>query len=194
MRVVAAIEAQAASLPPAANESQAVAEAQELLPAVSAALTANPSNETTLLQTGNRPIAAAVLLANASGGSETGPAQIPSVLQTDPCWTTDVYGYEESTGDFAGVKVSINGWCGNGVSVTSHGPVSFQVWANGPYCSQDVSKTQGYAPGPAGPNVWYDASVSADIGISYVWGCAGIETYTAYAHVKGNGYYAGGGG
>jgi len=206
---LAAIENQAAALPVAGNASEAVAEAQELLPAVSAAIAANPSNQAALLQTGNQPIAAALLLAEAPsdgsiggtslasataglGGSGIGPAQIPSALQAaDPCWTTYVYGYEESLGDLAKVKVSIDGWCGNGVSVTSHGAVRFQVWDNGPYCAKDCSETQGYSPGPDGPHVWYDASISADIGITYVWGCAGITTYSAYADVKGNGYYDG---
>lgn len=173
------------------NVAQAREESYALVPAVRAALAADPHNASLLLATKNKPIAGALLVVQLSNVHRSSPAAemtswVTLIPQSSGCWSKNVVGtYNAAVYD---VSVTIEGWCGNGRQVTSAGNVDFHESSFGIYCLDDTQKSKGYSPGPLGAHQWYDASITADTGMSYVFGCATLGGIGAYAEVEGNGY------
>lgn len=108
------------------------------------------------------------------------------------CWgahTTADYVGASTSAWIAWRKVTENGWCGNGTSVTSINGATYQSDELGVYCWNDVEHNQGYKSGPAGPHVWWHAQNFAQLGGDYVFGCASLQTVAPTIEVKGNGFW-----
>jgi hypothetical protein len=79
-----------------------------------------------------------------------------------------------------------NGWCGNGTTITWHGgPAKVGPYAGGPYCVSGYSAPSAWDV----PFSWIHVGAFGELGVSYAFGCAGLEPMKAAVRVAANGYW-----
>jgi hypothetical protein len=101
-----------------------------------------------------------------------------------PAWNRFSWGWP---GTVAWIQVSINGWCGNGSSITWYGGASFPSWTWGPYCITNDQTNFSWDVAWS----WLHARHGGSDGISYPWGCAAIDGDKTVVRTAANGYWDG---
>jgi hypothetical protein len=82
------------------------------------------------------------------------------------------------------IEKTVSGWCGNGYSESDWG-WGHATYSWGPYCLASVNNLHGWDVYPT----WLHGIITADLGVSYPWGCAGISGGHAALRIAANGYH-----
>lgn len=94
--------------------------------------------------------------------------------------------YNTAIGTIAWVYTSMPVWCGvpNGYISYNAAP-GFAQWSWGPYCLESQNHLWNWDAYPK----WQHGGNWAEVGVSYVWGCAGIRGVHATLRIAANGYW-----
>jgi hypothetical protein len=103
------------------------------------------------------------------------------------CWGNvwDQQEWYEAGAATAWIYDRVNGWCGNGSSITWYGGPTFSQWTWGVFCLNDGGKDFSWDR----PWSWIHEGFWASYGISYAFGCGTYSSGHAVNRIAANGYY-----
>jgi hypothetical protein len=194
---VQSVEAQAKTLPAAANPQAAEANQEQLAPAVKAAIGAGHGRE--LNESTTSPDVRSDLLR--FGGVRLADTHSPPSRYAPPAALARVkhrahaagcYGNPWSQtnwtvfgGTIGWLYVRENGWCGQSGYITWYGGATFAAWAWGPYCFASKGADYSWDGYPS----WIHMAHWGYLGVSYPWGCLGASGGKVQIRIAWNGYW-----
>ena len=208
------VEAMAAKVGVASNEAQALKDQKTLMPAVKEAVVAGAGRA--LLEHTTNPSVAADLargyakrkLTRSALAKKTKPRRVPngtggpaqpgnveakaaaarhSRAHTAACWgdAWTIQEWETWVGTIAWIYARENGWCGEPYGMTWLGGPTYADWEWGPYCLAGHGEDYSWDQYP----YWVHMANWGSLGISYPWGCLGVNGEKVVIRIASNGYW-----
>jgi hypothetical protein len=190
-------------MPAAQTLSSAQQQQAALAPTIAQVISQGPAAVTRLLDTAgstNPSVAADLLTMAGVATSASGPPATASAVThggrqpiahaascyPDESWTSN---YNLDGAVIGWVYDNANSWCGNPNTHTITTPLSGEfnhsTWAWGPYCNTDINEEDGWDDYPSEMH----SITAAELGVSYVFGCAGIRGYHSSLEIWASGVW-----